>query len=265
MKSDNELMIDAKPESLDSLPVLPLKNTVLFPHLFLPLSIGRPVSLAAAEAILATEDKTFLALALKNPQADPPTADDLYTIGTRAVIKKMARSQPGSSSWSRAWNAWRWSIWNRPSLISRPESALAASRGSGDGGRGPPPRRARTDGPGARTGTPRRWSQHRSTCGPGTDPLILVFLIGSMLSLDVPREQALLEAATRAEGLRLLHGYLTHELQVLELRQKIASQAQNEMGKEQKEYLLRQQLRAIQGELGETIRKKPRSRNCAIA
>ena len=73
-----------------------------------------------------------------------------------------------------------------------------------------------------------------------------------MMSLDVAKEQALLEAATRAEALRLIHGYLAHELQVLELRQKITSQAQNEMGKEQREYLLRQQLRAIQGELGET-------------
>ena len=48
-----------------------------------------------------------------------------------------------------------------------------------------------------------------------------------------------------------MHGYLTHEVQVLELRQKIASQAQTEMSKEQREYLLRQQLRAIQEELGE--------------
>src|SRR5437879_5738624 len=72
-----------------------------------------------------------------------------------------------------------------------------------------------------------------------------------MLSLDVAREQALLEAPSRLEALRLLHGYLTRELQVLELRQQITSQAQTEMSREQREYLLRQQLRAIQGELGE--------------
>ena len=73
-----------------------------------------------------------------------------------------------------------------------------------------------------------------------------------MLSLDLAKEQTLLEAPTRVEALRLIHGYLTHELQVLELRSKITTQAQTEMGKEQREYLLRQQLRAIQGELGET-------------
>src|SRR5205823_7851117 len=70
-------------------------------------------------------------------------------------------------------------------------------------------------------------------------------------SLDTAKEQALLEARTRHEALSLLHGYLTHEVQVLELRQKIASQAQSEISKEQRDYMLRQQLRAIQDELGE--------------
>ena len=105
MNSENELMVDAKPESLDSLPVLPLKNTVLFPHLFMPLSVGRPVSMAAVEAILATEEKTFLALALKNPQADPPAADDLYTVGTGLSSKRWPVPEPGSSSWFRGWSA----------------------------------------------------------------------------------------------------------------------------------------------------------------
>src|SRR5205823_7895157 len=70
-------------------------------------------------------------------------------------------------------------------------------------------------------------------------------------SLDTAKEQALLEARTRHEALSLLHGYLLHEVQVLELRQKIATQAQSEMSKEQRDYLLRQQMRAIQDELGE--------------
>src|SRR5918999_3916355 len=72
-----------------------------------------------------------------------------------------------------------------------------------------------------------------------------------MLSLDLVKEQSILEAPTRADALRLMHGYLTYEVQVLELRQKIAGQAQSEMSREQREYFLRQQLRAIQQELGE--------------
>jgi len=83
------------------------------------------------------------------------------------------------------------------------------------------------------------------------DPLKLAYLLASIFSLDVAREQQLLEAGSRVDALRLIHSYLSHELQVLELRQKIASTAHNEMSKEQKDYLLKQQLRAIQQELGE--------------
>jgi len=83
------------PEPLSSLPLLPLKNTVLFPYLFLPLSAGRPVSMAAVEAALAREDKTLFVVAQSNPQAEQPTALDLFTIGTKAVIKKMARADSG--------------------------------------------------------------------------------------------------------------------------------------------------------------------------
>src|SRR5438270_480939 len=87
-------------------------------------------------------------------------------------------------------------------------------------------------------------------------PQSVAALDAAMLSLDVAREQALLEANTRAEALRLLHGYMTHEVQVLELRNKIASQAQSEMTREQRDYMLRQQLRAIQEELGEKSSEK---------
>src|SRR5207244_11052247 len=87
-------------------------------------------------------------------------------------------------------------------------------------------------------------------------PFRLCYLIGSHLSLDLAKEQALLEADTVLDALRLIHGYLTHEVQVLELRNKITSQAQTEMNKQQREYLLRQQLNAIQEELGETDPEK---------
>src|SRR4029077_10235736 len=88
------------------------------------------------------------------------------------------------------------------------------------------------------------------------DPLPLAYLLGSMLSLDVGKEQALLEAATLQETLTLLPCHLAHELQVLDLRQKINPHAQREIGKEQREYMLRQQLRAIQEELGDTSPEK---------
>ena len=83
------------------------------------------------------------------------------------------------------------------------------------------------------------------------DPLHQAYLLGSMLNLDLEKEQALLAAETRVDALKLMHTYLTYEVQVLELRNKIASEAQSEMSREQREYVLRQQMRAIQEELGE--------------
>src|SRR5262249_17497144 len=75
-----------------ALPLLPLRNTVLFPGLFVPLSVGRPNSVAAIEAALATEEKSFIVSAQKDNSHDLPDFADLYTVGTRAVVKKMARS-----------------------------------------------------------------------------------------------------------------------------------------------------------------------------
>ncbi|MBC8167633.1 MAG: LON peptidase substrate-binding domain-containing protein, partial [Bryobacteraceae bacterium] len=73
------------------LPVLPLKNTVLFPYLVMPLSVGRSHSLAAVQAALGTEDKEIVLVAQKDPSVELPGQSDLYSVGTRGVIRKMAR------------------------------------------------------------------------------------------------------------------------------------------------------------------------------
>jgi ATP-dependent Lon protease len=244
-------------EALVSLPVLPLRNTVLFPHLFLPLSAGRPSSLAAVEAALASEDKTILAVALRVPDADRPRVEDLYSVGTKAVIKKMARSGDGIELLVQGLErmlivgAEQTEPYLRVRLrpLPLPEDAGAEVEAL---------RRAVLEqmSRAVELAHPEGAVNVQQLAAQATNPLILAYLIGSMLSLDAAREQALLEAPSRLEALRLLHGYLSSELQVLELRQKIAAEAQTEMSREQKEYLLRQQLRAIQGELGEMSPEK---------
>ena len=67
-------------EKLIQLPVLPIKNTVLFPYLLMPLSVGRPASRAAVEAALATEDKTLLVIAQRDESADQPVEKDLQML-----------------------------------------------------------------------------------------------------------------------------------------------------------------------------------------
>ena len=83
------------------------------------------------------------------------------------------------------------------------------------------------------------------------EPVRLAYFLGSILNLGVEQEQKMLEANTADELLRLAHTYLARELEIIQLRSKIASEAQAEMDKAQRDYVLRQQLKAIQKELGE--------------
>src|SRR3954452_150768 len=78
-----------------TLPALPLKNTILFPGLLLPLSVGRESSLLAVEAALKTEEKEIILIAQRDAQVESPGQDDLFTIGTKAVIRKSSRSNEG--------------------------------------------------------------------------------------------------------------------------------------------------------------------------
>ena len=78
-------------EELRSFPALPVKGSVLFPNILMPLSVGRPFSVAAVEAAVSTEDKEVVVFAQRDPLVETPRADDLYSIGTKAIIKRMDR------------------------------------------------------------------------------------------------------------------------------------------------------------------------------
>ena len=78
-----------------ALPLLPVKNTVLLPFMFLPLSVGRPSSRAVVDAALNSEDKTLLIACQRDSANEQPGVSDLYSVGTRAVIKKMSRGPEG--------------------------------------------------------------------------------------------------------------------------------------------------------------------------
>ena len=235
------------------LPALPLKNTILFPGLLLPLSVGRDSSLRAVEAALKTEEKEIVLVAQRDPQVESPQQDDLYTIGTKAVIRKSSR--PNDSMMEiLVLGIERVVI----SKLERTEPYLAVKFRvlplPEDGGSELEALSGALLELAAKAITlaqPQSAGELTRMLAGSDDPLRMAYLLASVFSLDVAREQRLLEAETRVDALRLMHSYLAHELQVLELRQKIASNARDEMSKEQREYLLRQQLRAIQQELGE--------------
>ena len=241
-------------EKLVTLPVLPLKNAVLFPGLAMPLSIGRKSTVAAVEAALAVEGKEILVFSQRDASEDTPSQDTLFGIGTRAVVRRMSMNPDGSME------VLVMGV-ERVAMVKLEESAGGFLEA-----------RVRLFSVPEERGTEvealerallelaqRAVTLSQPEAGPDLgrmmasteDPLRMTYLISSMMNLPLPKEQALLEAMTRADAMRLLHGYLSHEVEVLELRSKIQNDARSEMSKEQREYMLRQQLRAIQNELGD--------------
>jgi ATP-dependent Lon protease len=242
-------------EKIRTLPLLPLKNSVLFPGLMMPLSVGRASSLAAVEAALVTEDKEIVVVAQRDASVDSPAAADLYTIGTRASIRKVARPKDDhidvlvyglervvivKVDEGHGHLVGRVHALPSPDDSSRETEALTLSIieiGTKFVGLIQAPQT-----------TPQEMARMFTA---QEDPLRLAYMVASLMSLDAVKEQALLEAPTRLEALRMVHGWLSHELDVLELRNKITEEARGEMSREQREYILRQQKKAIEQELGE--------------
>ncbi|HZS09192.1 MAG TPA: endopeptidase La [Blastocatellia bacterium] len=240
-------------EQILMLPLLPVKNTVLFPHLLLPLTVSRPASVAAIDTALSSEDKEIVVVTQRDAAVESPGADDLFSIGTKAVIKRMARRPDGTVDLI-AQGVERVVIikieQTEPFLGARVRPSPVPEEG---GAEIEALQRAILElaTRAIQLAQPNAPAEFAQMLASHEDPLRLAYVIGSLLGLEVEKEQALLEAPTRIDALRMLHSYLLHELQVLELRNQINNQAQTEMNKQQREYLLRQQLRAIQQELGE--------------
>lgn len=233
-------------------PALPVKNTVLYPYLITPLSVGRPGSIAAVEAALSSEDKILAVFTQKEPSVEKPGAADLYDIGCLAVMKRMARGEEGFQIVVQGTE--RVELieveQEQPYLKARVQRAPVADEADAET---QALHRAVLD----LAKKMQELVQPQVQMGLGhiisevKEPLHQIYLLASLLSLDTDKEIALLKASTRREATRLVYDHLNYEVQVLELRNKIASQAESEMSREQREYMLRQQLRAIQEELGE--------------
>ena len=246
-------MTDSQTPILTHLPILPLKRTVLFPGTMMPLTVGRERSIAAVEAALKTEDKTLLVVAQRDAQTDQPALEDLYPIGTKAVIKQTARTPEGHYN-ILIQGLERFVLLKLdqvdPYLQARVKQLPAPAERSTEV---EALHRAILD---IITELPKLIQTpgvHEAVVALGTeeDPVTLAYRIASLLNLTLDGEQQLLEASTRADLLRGLYAALSREVQILQLRDKITSEAKEKLGKTQREYLLREQLKTIQQELGE--------------
>jgi len=232
------------------LPVVPLREAVAFPLSVLPLTINRPVSIDAVNRALAAGDR-MLFLALQSTNADDPQPSDLRAVGTVGVIRQMARTPAGiqvvieglqrarSGIVSRTGNAMIASIAALPEIADKTLEVDAYVR------------RIQEQVDKALSFTSGLSQELRGIVANLDDPLRLAYLLGSLLDMPVADRQALLEADPLIAKLEAVSAALAREIALLEVKGKIESQAQQEMSDAQRQYYLRQQLKAIQEELGE--------------
>lgn len=235
------------------LPILPLKNTVVFPKLAMPISIERPASVKAVEAALASKNKMLAVIAQRDAGVDDPQAKDLFTIGTSSVIKLIARFGPTIQIILHGVERIEVAEFEqtRPFLKAR-FRPLPMSLEQGVESEALQREVLDFTGKYFALGHPEVQLNFPPFVSPGEDFMQLVYPISKLLRLDLDKEQAFLEAPSNIEAMKLIREHLNHEVQILEVQKKIASQAQDKLSKEQRNYILRQQLQAIKQELGES-------------
>jgi len=235
-----------------ALPVLPLRDSVVFPDTVIPLAVGQERSIALVNDVLGG-DRLVALVASRRPELEAPGPDDLHGIGVMGVVVRMLKVPDGTlrilvqATQRVAIAGWRRT---EPYLVAEVEEA--PDLGTEE--------------------TPELLALVRNVQGTFAniveevpylpeellvaianldDPSALSHLIASALRIRTEEKQQLLEERDVARRLRRLSRILARELEVVALGSKIQSQVQSELDRSQREYFLRQQLRAIQEELGE--------------
>jgi ATP-dependent Lon protease len=243
-------MAEPTPPTLPSeLPVLPLRRTVAFPLTLQPLAVNRPVSIETVNRALGAD--RLILLLLQDNDADDPTPEDVRRIGTVAVVRQMAKAGGGlniiiegiarvrADVVTRVGTSMRAQITPLPEPYERTieveahvrriqeliDKALSLATGLSE--------------------------ELRAVVMNIDDPLRLAYVLATLLDMKPSEKQEVLEENDLVKKLAAIANSLTREISLLELKGKIESQAQQEMTDAQRQYYLRQQLKAIQQELGE--------------
>jgi ATP-dependent Lon protease len=236
-----------------ALPVLPVRDTVLFPHAVLPLTVGRESSVQLINSL--GEDKTIIVVAQREARVDAPQPSDLYTVGTSAVVHKVVK-MPNQSLFVFAEGLERVKLGEFTQLTpfmsahysALPESAAPVVTSEIEALQ----RNVLTLFQQIVAGSP-TLSDELSTVAMNIDePGRLVdFIASSLPSLSTPDKQDTLETLEVHVRLEKINQHLAKELEVQQLRNKIQSEVQDRVQQTQREYYLREQMKAIQKELGE--------------
>jgi ATP-dependent Lon protease len=236
------------------LPILPVRDTVLFPGAVLPLTVGRESSLALVNA-LQGEDKMLGVVAQLDPRIEDPAAADLHKVGTLARVHKTVKMPNGNvvifleglqriqvvdliglRPYLRA------KVEAQPDILGEADTELEALE-----------RNAQELFRDVVSHSPQLSDDLQSAAMNIDDPGRLAdFIAGTLPSLSTLLRQELIETSSVRRRLETLIRELSKELEVLELRSKIHDQVQEQVSQNQREYLLREQMKAIQKELGES-------------
>ena len=248
--TDPELRNDS--EGARTLPVLPVRDTVLFPHAVLPLTVGRESSVQLINSL--GEDKTIVVVAQREARVDAPQPTDLFAVGSLAVVHKVVR-MPNQSLFVFAEGLERVKVTEytqlTPFMYATVESIPEV----------PVPKNSEIEALQRNVltlfqqivaGSPTLSDELSTVAGNIEDPGRMVdFIASSLPSLSTRDKQDVLETPDVHVRLEKINQHLAKELEVQQLRNKIQSEVQDRVQQTQREYYLREQMKAIQKELGE--------------
>jgi ATP-dependent Lon protease len=234
-----------------SYPVLPLRDIVVFPHMIVPLFVGREKSVRALEEVMA-DDKQILLSSQIDPAVDDPDADGIYRAGVLANVLQLLKLPDGTVK-----------------VLVEGQLRVRITEFLDNDDYFEARAEALTEIPGDVTTTTAlirtvaeefsRYSKVRKNIpeealvavGESTDPAKLADLVAGHLGIDVDKKQELLETLAISERLEKVYGLMQGELSVLQVEKKIKTRVKSQMEKTQREYYLNEQMKAIQRELGE--------------
>jgi ATP-dependent Lon protease len=235
-----------------AIPVLPVRDTVLFPHAVLPLTVGRESSIQLIQSL--GEEKTILVVAQRDARQDAPTAADLYSIGTRATVHKVVkmpnqslfvftegneRVKVGEFSQLTPFMTAESEVMPDVEPVASPEAEALQ-------------RNVVSQFQSIVTSSP-TLSDDLQTIAINIDEpgRLSDFIASSLPFLTTTDKQELLETADVTARLERINKHLAKELEVQQLRNKIQTEVQDSVQQSQRDYYLREQLKAIQKELGD--------------
>ncbi|MBX3063784.1 MAG: endopeptidase La [Anaerolineae bacterium] len=258
-EEDQDLQLDpvtaSQPEGSlkipDEIPILPLRGLVVYPQTAMPLNVGQPRSIRLVDEAVAA-DRLVGLIAARNPEQETPGPDEIYRVGTLAAIHRLFRASDGTirllvqglariqvESYTTSEPYLKAKVVALPEHTETGEEVEALKRIVTNQFQ----RLAEL--------VPSIPNELISSAVNVEDPLQLVYAVATYIRISLDDAQRILEIDSVADKLRLLMNILKKELDVLELGRKIQTEAQTEIEKVQREYYLREQMKAIRRELGE--------------